>query len=96
MTDNEKAAIAAGLWQPCAIGECVSHNGPPPDMHLPENLWRALDAMDEWNAYRLSNGKQNWYLEKGDSTATRPELFDALVVLYDAEHPEQINADDGE
>jgi len=52
MTDNEKAAIAAGLWEPEACPEhqrgaptdCYATE-PAPDMHDPANLWRALENL---------------------------------------------------
>jgi hypothetical protein len=90
MTDNERAAIAAGLWEPhlceapwwydyqgqiCMThGKRETHNTPAPDMHDPANLWRALEN-------RPSLGK---IVVKFD----RDDMFGLLVALYDAEHRE--------
>src|SRR5882724_12082656 len=72
MTDNEKAAIAAGLWGPgqkccgCnSMRHVVSdhceflthpHDLPAPDMHDPANLWRALGHLPP---------KYDWTLLRG-------------------------------
>ena len=98
MTDNEKATIAAGLWEPCYDDGtfCSSHpSNTAPDMHLPENLWRALEQLT-----LCMLGKNpttgNWvcsFVCPGRSRHTHIErarkcdaVFSALVALYDAEH----------
>ena len=84
MTDNEKAAVAGGLWTDRRGKAWLVDNqwhvepDPAPDMHLPENLWRALE-----------NRRFN-VLVDADLYAKRPlaeTVLAALVALYDAEHP---------
>lgn len=97
MNDNEKAAIAAGLWEPGRISKLSGAVLLCPDMHLPENLWRAMDKVGDsmqlsrdWSnaGWRvelyLDYGHGNLVIERKDAAET---VFAALVALYDAEHP---------
>lgn len=70
MNDNEKAAIAAGLWEPgqrtnVNLSTYAWHTYGAPDMHLPENLWRALenrnaDIIPSWT---INGGEGTWSVE---------------------------------
>ena len=99
MTDNEKAAIAANL-----ADEQTPESGCP-DMHLPENLWRALENLInrniladfdpqfgvELDARRVPFRDRN----PDDGPVLGPHvqaesMFAALVALYDAEHPDEL------
>lgn len=102
MTENEKAAIAAGLWEPgracdkgwktCFHGRGNSlligdHDIPAPDMRDLANLWRALENR------KLEIFRRNglWLCIGRDFTqAVAPSMSDAvfaaLVALYENEH----------
>lgn len=79
MTENEKAAIAAGLHRAS-------------DMHDPANLWRALEnrALNVmWANDKVIVMDCCAELAIATSTKIADATFAALVALYDAEHPEE-------
>lgn len=96
MTDNEKAAIAAGLWEPrqreqCQMGPPCSHESHPipcPDMHDPANLWRALETLlaREWIVSLWRHTVMMARAGSPDAFIRRDSMFAALVALYDDEH----------
>jgi len=88
MTDNEKAAIAAGLWTPGQRCGCEDRPGhthrdecfvlAAPDMHDPANLWRALEhPKSKAEVIVVINEYRNRDIAKF--------VFAALVALYDAD-----------
>lgn len=110
MTDNDKAAIAAGLWdgvtahcrgwngcsheESCEHGSVMPHDVGAPDMHDPANLWRTISIMQDrgycvyFELDPLECSLFQPYPKVADrGLIRRPDLFSALVALYDAEHP---------
>ena len=103
LNENEKAAIAAGLWKPhreCPKGAQAKYHRAAPDMHDPANLWRALETL-KLPIVGVNPQTGNWccsiLLRRHQSKHTHFEtpkladaIFAALVALYDGEHPEEI------
>src|SRR6185437_10793860 len=100
MTDNEKAAIAAGLWngdtrplhdwRACG-GHTADCREDAPDMHDPANLWRALAWLRNYG-WTITFGFARMTMAHPDfiKRVDADTLFDALVALYNAEHPNEI------
>lgn len=101
MTDNEKAAIAAGLHtDECELSSMLPHHPrdwcakhkryetAAPDMHLPENLWRAVwNLNDRGFATQIDADETGLYRRNSQFYVIGKDMFAALVALYDAEHP---------
>ena len=85
LTENQMAAIAAGLWEP------NPHYHSAPDMRDPANLWRALEGSKfhlwtdgiYWTAVDHNAGRKFTRERLADA------VFAALVALYKAEHPQE-------
>lgn len=105
MTENEMAAIAAALWEPgqkctdCACplyrhyenwGTKPTHEIEAPDMHLPENLWRAVENLRK-RGYVVTLGAV-CTLKHERRYTDAVTLFAALVALYKAGHPDKGNS----
>ena len=106
MTENEKASTFIGWKPKTWCKKCemidankhaelaakfkVGHYVPAPDMTLPNNYMKALEAMDRWaasNTGRKRPTSSSWYVERDGIEIDRPTPVAALAALYDAEHP---------